>query len=75
MLGINGMNVYRILKILNPSIMAIFATGLDVAEEVMSLYPEINVRDIIGKPASRETFIRTIINKISSMTPIRRLLV
>lgn len=66
--GINGMNLYRILKILNPSIMAIFATGLDAAEEVMSVYPEINARDIIGKPASREMFIKTIMNKISTMT-------
>lgn len=48
--GINGMNLYRIWRILNPSIMAIFVTGLDAAEEVMSVYPEINARDIIGKP-------------------------
>lgn len=67
--GINGMNLYRILKILNPSIMAIFATGLDAAEEVMSVYPEINSQDIIGKPASRQSFLKAINNKIGNFKP------
>ena len=67
--GINGMNLYRILKILNPSIMAIFATGLDAAEEVMSVYPEINSQDIIGKPASRQSFLKAINDKIGYFKP------
>lgn len=66
--GINGMNLYRILKILNPSIMAIFATGLDAAEEMMSVYPEINHKDIIGKPASKDMFVKTVNKKISNIT-------
>ena len=67
--GINGMNLYRILKILNPSIMAVFATGLDAAEEVMSVYPEINSKDIIAKPASRQSFLKAINDKISNFKP------
>lgn len=66
---INGMNLYIILKILNLSLMAIFATGLDASEEVMNIYPEIDTKDIFGKPASRELFVKAINSKISNTTP------
>ena len=64
---INGMKLYQILKILNPSIRALFVTALDAVEEVTSIYPEIRPKDIIRKPVSLEQFVNIVNNKVSSI--------
>ncbi len=64
---INGMKLYQILKILNPSIRALFVTALDAVEEVTSIYPDIRPKDIIRKPVSMEQFVNIVNNKVSGI--------
>jgi CheY-like chemotaxis protein len=64
--GINGLQLYQILKILNPSIKAVFTTGLDAVEEMASMYPEIGPSDILRKPVDAQKFIETVNSKVGS---------
>ena len=47
---INGIQLYQILKILNPDIKIIFLTALDAVNELTSIYSEVKPIDIIRKP-------------------------
>jgi CheY-like chemotaxis protein len=67
---INGINMYRILKILNPSIGILFMTALDAIDEIMSIYPEIKPSDILRKPFDIQKLIETVNNKVISISGI-----
>lgn len=58
--NINGIKIYQILRIVNPSIKILFVTGLDAVEEITSIYPEIKPSNIIKKPFTRDEFISTV---------------
>ena len=64
---INGIQLYQILKILNPSIKIIFLTALDAVNELASIYPEIKPSDIMKKPIDSELFIKTVNDKVNSI--------
>jgi CheY-like chemotaxis protein len=64
---INGIQLYQILKILNPSIKIIFLTALDAVNELASIYPEIKPSDIMKKPIDPELFIKTVNDKVNSI--------
>jgi two-component SAPR family response regulator len=64
MRDINGIQLYQILRILNPSIKTIFLTALDAADELTSLMPEIKPADIMRKPIDKNTFIKTVNDKV-----------
>ena len=40
--NINDIQLYQIIKILNKNIKVLFMTALDAAEEITSVFPEIN---------------------------------
>ena len=61
---INGMQLYQILKILNPSIKIIFVTSLDAVNELTSMYYDIKPTDIIRKPTDQNQFVKIINDKI-----------
>ncbi len=63
--GINGIQMYNILKILNPSINVMFMTVLDAISELTSLFPEVKVTDILRKTVGIDEFIRAINYKVS----------
>jgi DNA-binding NarL/FixJ family response regulator len=63
--GINGIQMYNILKILNPSINVMFMTVLDAISELTSLFPEVKVTDILRKTGGIDEFIRAINYKVS----------
>ena len=62
---VNGIQLYQILKILNPSIKPIFITALDAVAELTSIFPDIKHKDIIRKPIDRKEFIQTINDQVS----------
>ena len=64
---INGIQMYNILKILNPSINVMFMTVLDAISELTSMFPEVKDTDIVRKPVGVDEFIRAINYKVSSI--------
>jgi two-component system, OmpR family, response regulator ChvI len=64
---INGIQIYQILKILNPSIKIIFLTALDAASELTSLYSEVKFEDIIRKPIENDRFIEKVNDKVNRL--------
>ena len=64
---INGIQLYQILKILNPSIKIIFLTALDAVNELASIYPEVKPSDIMKKPIDPQLFIKTVNEKVNSI--------
>jgi two-component system response regulator ChvI len=67
MSDINGIQLYQILKILNPSIKAIFMSALDAVNELASLYSDIKPSDIIRKPVNKDKFIQTVNDKVKTL--------
>jgi CheY-like chemotaxis protein len=65
--GVNGIQIYNILKILNPSINVMFMTALDAIRELTSLFPEVKETDILRKPFGVDEFIRAVNYKVSSI--------
>ncbi len=61
---INGIQLYQILKILNPSIKIIFITSLDAINELASICTDVKPADIIRKPINQNQFTRTINEKV-----------
>ena len=64
---INGIQLYQILRILNPSIKTMFMTALDAVDELMSLYPEIRPTDILRKPVENKQFVGAVNDKVSGL--------
>jgi CheY-like chemotaxis protein len=62
---LNGIQLYQMLKIINKSIRVLFISALDAADEVLSLFPEIDSSNIIRKPVSQGY----IVNKVKSIIP------
>ena len=57
---LNGIQLYQILKVINTNIKVLFASALDAAEELTSVFPAIKSSDIIRKPIGEEHFIKKI---------------
>lgn len=61
----NGFQVYQILAALKPAIKAIFVSGLDYAEEILSILRWIDKEeDILKKPVTKEKLVCAVNNKI-----------
>jgi response regulator RpfG family c-di-GMP phosphodiesterase len=56
---INGIQLHQILKIINPKMKVIFASALDAANELTSMY-NIDNGDIIKKPTELKDLVNTI---------------
>ena len=50
---LNGIQLYQMLKIINKNIRVLFISALDAADEILSLFPEIDPSNIIKKPVSQ----------------------
>lgn len=61
---INGIQLYNILKTLNPSIKVLFITGLEAANELTSMMTDIKSQDVMKKPIGAAQFIQTVTDKI-----------
>lgn len=58
MQGLNGVQFYQILKALDKNIKILFISGLDSAEEIISVLPNVTLKDIIRKPIEAAVLIR-----------------
>ena len=57
---LNGLQLFYKIKILSPNTRIMFCSALDIAEEIVSILPEIKYHDIIKKPIKREYFVSKI---------------
>ncbi len=48
--GINGIQLYSKIKVMNPDIKVLFLSALDAVDELLSIFPEIKSSEIIRKP-------------------------
>ena len=48
--GINGIQLYSKLKVMNPDIKVLFLSALDAVEELLSIFSDIKSSEIIRKP-------------------------
>src|ERR687891_249585 len=60
---LNGLQLFYRIKAISPKIKIMFSSALDVAEEVVSILPDMKYDDIIKKPVEMEYFM----NKINSV--------
>ena len=60
---LNGLQLFNTIKAISPNTKIMFASALDIAEELTSILPDMKYDDIIKKPVEREYFI----SKINSM--------
>ncbi|HEU4824758.1 MAG TPA: response regulator, partial [Nitrososphaeraceae archaeon] len=67
---LNGLQLFYKLKTLSPQIKIMFVSALDIAEELVSILPDIKYNDIIRKPVKREYLIN-IINSALNITTIK----
>jgi two-component system, OmpR family, response regulator ChvI len=57
MKGMNGIQLYQKLKCIDDDVRVIFVTGLDAAEELISIVPDLNSPLIIRKPIASKCFL------------------
>jgi two-component system response regulator ChvI len=57
---LNGFELYCRLKSLDPKVRVVFVTALDIAEEVMSILPEVSADQFITKPIRRDQLIKSV---------------
>ena len=60
---LNGLQLFNMIKTLSPDTKIMFCSALDIAEELVSILPDIKYDHIIKKPVEREYFT----SKINSM--------
>lgn len=58
--GLNGLQLYNRLKAINMSTKVLFVSALDVAEELISILPDVRYKDIIRKPVEQAHFVSTV---------------
>jgi len=64
---INGIQLYQILKILNPHIKIIFIISFDTVNDLTRIQPEIRSQDIIKKPIDGSHFIQMVNTKVRTI--------
>jgi response regulator RpfG family c-di-GMP phosphodiesterase len=64
---INGIQLYQILKIFNPSVKIMFFTGIDAVNEMTSICHDIKSTDILRKPMEPNIFIKAVNDKVHSL--------
>jgi two-component system, OmpR family, response regulator ChvI len=55
--GINGIQLYSKLKVMNPDIKVLFLSALDAVEELLSIFSDIKSSEIIRKPIEPQELI------------------
>jgi CheY-like chemotaxis protein/predicted transcriptional regulator len=55
--GLNGLQLYQKIKAIDNTINIVFVSALDSLQEMASIFPELNFKNIIRKPANQEDFL------------------
>jgi len=56
----NGFQLYYKLKTINYDVKVVFATCLEIAEEILTLIPELQPGQLVQKPVEKEEFIKIV---------------
>jgi DNA-binding response OmpR family regulator len=48
--GLNGIQLYSKIKVMNPDIRVFILSALDAVDELLSIFPEIKSNEILKKP-------------------------
>ena len=67
---INGLQLYQILRILNPTMKIIFMTSVDLIPELTSLFMDVKIKDIIKKPIDSRDLVNIVYSTITQMEKI-----
>src|ERR671918_606354 len=65
---LNGLQLFYRIKAISPKIKIMFSSALDVAEEVVSILPDMKYDDIIKKPVEMEYFMNKINSALNNST-------
>lgn len=60
MKDLNGLQLYRGIKSINPNLKVLFVTALDAIEEMISILPGVTNKDIIRKPITNQAFVNLV---------------
>ena len=60
MTQLNGFELYQQLKTLDPNLQIIFVTALDIAQEIITLLPEVKLSQFLIKPVNPSVLIKTV---------------
>ena len=64
--GLNGTQLYQILKALSSNIKILFVSALDAAQEIVSMLPSVKSTDIIQKPIEANHFLKKVSETITA---------
>jgi len=62
---INGFQLYHKLRLINDNVKIVFATCLEIVDEILTLIPELRQEQLIQKPVEKEKFIKIVRKNIS----------
>jgi CheY-like chemotaxis protein len=65
---LNGLQLFYKIKTLSPNTKIMFCSALDIAEELVSILPDITYHHIMKKPMNREDFISNINSVLNTNT-------
>jgi CheY-like chemotaxis protein/class 3 adenylate cyclase len=65
---LNGLQLFYRIKAISPNTKIMFCSALDIADELVSILPDIKYNNIIKKPVKREYFISKINSVLNSST-------
>jgi two-component system, OmpR family, response regulator ChvI len=57
---LNGLQLYSRLKDLDPNVRILFSTALDMADEITTVMPEVELHQFITKPINRDALISSV---------------
>ena len=63
--GLNGIQLYQILKALDSKVKILFISALDLAQEIISILPNVEPGDIIRKPIEASELVQIIKSSLS----------
>ena len=63
MKDLNGFQLHQQIKAINPTIMILFVTALDIVEEILTIVPGTSIEQIMRKPVDKKLFTNTV-NKL-----------
>jgi two-component system, OmpR family, response regulator ChvI len=58
--GLNGIQLYSKIKVMNPEIKVLFISALDAMDELLSIFPDIKPSEIIRKPVEPKALLSKI---------------
>jgi response regulator RpfG family c-di-GMP phosphodiesterase len=65
---LNGVQLFYRIKAISPNTKIMFLSALEIAEELLSVLPDIKHNDILKKPVEREYFVSKVNSAINNST-------